>query len=214
MSRASAAKRVRNSQEAFVCGEAFQRLAEKLLPAIPSVKEGFHLVPDETGDLVACATNLAFAVELYLKGILTQLGLDVPTTHDLRALYDLIPQADRTLIESIYDTALPDEVQRLGGHLSLQLASFQLAEGPLRKPPWNDDKVSLALPDLLVRSKDLFVSWRYVFEFSPPEGSLYQVRKFEYGLLRCAAEVLRVELRVRLHESGERPLPNPLPRES
>jgi len=60
MQKASAAKKLRNSQEALVCGEAFQRLAEKLIPAIWTVKEGSsHVMPDEIGDVVACATNLA-----------------------------------------------------------------------------------------------------------------------------------------------------------
>jgi hypothetical protein len=210
MSKASTTIKVRSSQEALVCGEAFQAVAEKLIPAIWTVKDGsHHVMPNEMGDLVACATNLAFAVELYLKGLLIQLGLDVPMDHNLRNLYGAVPQSVRTLIESIYDKALPDEVHRLGGHVS-----FTFARGPLKEPPWNDYKVSLALPDLLARSKDLFVSWRYVFEFSQPEGSSYQFRQFEYGPLRCAAEVLRVELTVRLHETGERPLPNPLPGES
>lgn len=187
--------KVRNSQEALVCGESFQKLAEKLIPEIRTVKEGsHHAMPDEMGDVVACATNLAFAVELYLKGLLIQLGRNVPMDHNLRNLYGAIPQSVRTLIESTYDTALPDEVRRLGGHVS-----FRFAKGPLKEPPWNDYKVSLALPDLLARSKDLFVSWRYVYEFSQPEGSPYQFHQFEYGLLRCAAEVLRVELTARCH---------------
>jgi HEPN domain len=210
MPKPSGAAEVRSSQEALVCGEAFQRLAEKLIPSIRTVKEGAsHFMPDEMGDLVVCATNLAFAVELYLKGLLIQLGLDVPMDHNLRNLYGAVPQSVRTMIESTYDTALPDELRRLAGHVS-----FTLAKGPLEAPQWNDYKVSLALPDLLARSKDLFVSWRYVFEFCPPEGNSYQVRQFEYGLLRCAAEVLRVELTVRLHEVGERQLPNLPPSES
>ncbi len=200
-----AARKVRNAQEALACGEAFQRLAERLLPDIWKVEEGsHHLMPDEMGDVVSCATNLAFGVELYLKGLLTHLGLDVPTSHNLRGLYDALPQSVRALIESIFDKALPGEVQRLGGRVS-----FSFAKGPLKEPCWNDYKVSLALPDMLKRSKDLFVSWRYVFEFSPSGGSLYQFRQFEYGLLRCAAEVLRVELTARLHETGEGALPSP-----
>ena len=204
MGKGSAAKKVRNSQDALVCAETFQKLAEKLFPAIWSVNEGsYHVMPNEMGDVVACATNLAFAVELYLKGLLTQMDLPVPAVHDLRVLYNAMPQPVRALIESNYDTALPDEVRRLDGHVS-----FTSATGPLEEPRWDDYKVSLALPDLLERSKDLFQSWRYVFEFSQPEGSSYEFRQFEYGLLRCAAEVLRVELTVRLHETGERPLPN------
>ena len=121
-----------------------------------------------------------------------------------RRYYDAMPSPVRTLIESIYDKALPDEVRRLGGRVS-----FTSAKGPPKEPQWDDYKVSLARPALLERSKDLFQSWRYVFEFSQVEGSSYQFRQFEYGLLRCAAEVLRVELTVRLHETGERPLLNP-----
>ena len=197
----SAANKVRFSQSALVCGESFQRLAETLIPSIWTVREGaHHVMPDEMGAVVACATNLAFAVELYLKGILIQLDLDVPKNHNLRGLYDAIPQSVRTVIEGTYDTALPCEVRRLDGRVS-----FTSAIGPFGELSWNDYKESLALPDLLERSKDVFVSWRYVFEFSPSARSPYQFRRFEYGLLRCAAEALRVELTVRLHETGERP---------
>src|ERR1700694_1182123 len=88
MGKVSAAKKVRNSQDALVCAETFQKLAEKLFPAIWSVNEGsYHVMPNEMGDVVACATNLAFAVELYLKGLLTQMDLPVPAVHDLRVLY-------------------------------------------------------------------------------------------------------------------------------
>ena len=129
----------------------------------------------------------------------------MPHEHDLRVLYDLIPQPVRALIESVYDTALPDEVRQLRGRVS-----FTLAKGPIEKPLWDDyTKISLALPDLLARSKDLFQSWRYVFEFSHSEDSPYQFHQFEYGLLRCAAEAMRVEITVRLHGMGEAPPPSP-----
>jgi len=188
-------------------GEAFQKLAEGLIPRIWTVKEGpCHVTPSEMGDVVACATNLAFALELYLKGLLTELDSLVPQTHDLRVLYDAIPQPVRTIIESAYDEALPDEARRMS-RLDRR-ASFTFAKGPQEEPRWGDYKVSPALPDLLERSKDLFQSWRYVFEFSQPEGSSYQFHQFEYGLLRCAAEVLRVELTVRL-ETGGTSLPKP-----
>ncbi len=205
MVKGSVSKKARSSQDALVCAEAFQKLAETLFPEIWKVREGSsQAMPNEMGDVVVCATNLAFALELYLKGLLTQLDLQVPPVHNLRELYDAMPQEIRTLIESIYDVALPDEVRRLDGHVS-----FTFARGPLEEPLWDDYKVSLSLPDLLERSKDLFQSWRYAFEFSQPEDNSYQFRRFEYGPLRCAAEVLRVELTVRLDETGERPLPNP-----
>lgn len=194
-----------------MCGEAFQRLAEEFIPRIGVIKEeSFQAMSNELGDLVACATNLGFAIELYLKALLTQLDLPVPQVHDLRTLYDAIPQPVRALLESVYDTALPDEVRQLRGRVS-----FTLAKGPPEEPRWDDHtKISLALPDLLARSRDLFQSWRYVFEFSPPKDSPYQFHQFEYGLLRCAAEAMRVEITIRLHGTGELPPPNPSAGES
>jgi len=201
MPKGLAAKKMRDSQAALVCAEAFQRLAEEFLPRIGAIKTGVLSLSasNEVGDLVACATNLAFAQELYLKALLTHFGLPVPENHDLRALYDGIPQPVRELIESVYDVALLDTLRRLPGW-----GSFQIAKGPLEEPRWDDDKKeSPALPDLLARSRDLFQTWRYAFEFSPPADGSYQFHRFDYAPLRCAAEAMRVELTVRLRGTGE-----------
>lgn len=207
MPQGSAAKKTRLAQAALVCGEAFQRSAERFIPRIRAINENSSTVmSDELGDLVACATNLAFALELYLKALLAQLDLPVPQNHDLRALFDGLPQPVRVLIERTYLEALPDDVRVLGGRTTVVLAC-----GPLERPRFEDSNASPALPDLLARSKDLFQSWRYAFEFSQPDGSPYQFRRFEYGFLRRAAEVMRVEVTVRLSEAGVIPLPDPLP---
>ncbi len=205
MTKRSAAKKERSSQAALVCGEAFQRLAQEFIPRIGAIKENSsQAMSSELGDLVACATNIGFAIELYLKALLTQLDLPVPQVHDLRTLYGAIPQPVRELIESVYDTALPEQVRQLYGRVS-----FTIAKGPLEEPPRDDyTKVSLALPDVLARSRDLFQSWRYIFEFTQPEDSPYQFHQFEYGLLWCAAEAIRVEIMIRLHRTGEAPPPD------
>jgi hypothetical protein len=184
MDKSSAAK-VWSAQDALACAEAFQKLAEDLIPGIGTAKEGsYDVMTTKMADVVVCATNLGFALELYLKGLLKQLALEVPTGHDghnLHLLYDKMPQRVRTLIESRYDEALP-----LHGH-----ESITFAKGLLEEPGWNDYKVLPRLPDLLEKSKDLFQSWRCIFEFSPPEGSSHQFHEFAYGPLLCAAKVLR-----------------------
>lgn len=198
MPKRSAVKKERSSQAALMCGEAFQRLAQEFIPKIGAIKEkSSQAMSNELGDLVACATNIGFAIELYLKALLTQLYLQVPPVHDLRTLYDAIPQPIRELIESVYNTALPDQVRQLYGRVS-----FTIARGPPEQPPWDDSKVSQALPDVLARSRDLFQSWRYIFEFTHPEDSPYQFHQFEYGLLWCAAEAIRVEVTIRLRRTG------------
>lgn len=186
-------------QAALTCGEAFQRLAEELIPRIGSIKEeSAQAMSNELGDLVACATNLAFAIELYLKALLILLDLKVPQVHNLRDLYDRIPQPVRTLIESVYDTAWPDQVHQLRGRVAITLA-----KGPPEKPQWDDySKERLALPDLLARSKNLFQSWRYIFEFRQPKDSSYQFHQLEYGLLWCAAEAIKAEIKVRSGKAG------------
>ncbi len=84
----------RHAQAALVCGEAFQRLAAEFIPRIGVIKEtAAQAMSNELGDLVACATNLAFALELFLKALLSQLDLPVPKSHNLYILYDAIPQA-------------------------------------------------------------------------------------------------------------------------
>jgi hypothetical protein len=197
----------RHAQAALVCGEAFQRLAAEFIPKIGVIKEtSAQAMSDELGELVACATNLGFAIELYLKALLTQLGLQTLQTHDLRTLYDKIPQPVRTLIESTYDTGLVYHKWQPSDRVSITLA-----KGPLEEPRWHDrTKVSCALPELLLRPRDMFQSWRYVFEYSHPEDSPYQFHRLEYGFLWCAAETIRVEVTVRLRRTGDTPPTSPL----
>ncbi|MFZ2147987.1 MAG: hypothetical protein WAV28_12265 [Sedimentisphaerales bacterium] len=209
MSKMSKAKKERDSQAALVCGEAFQRLSKEFISRIGAIKEkSSQAMSNELGDMVVCATNLGFAIELYLKALLTQFDLPVPQVHDLRALYDMIPQPVRAIIESVYDTALPEQARQLYGRVSITLAKSPI-EGPIEEPLWDDySKVSSALPDVLARSRDLFQSWRYIFEFTQPEDSPYQFHQFDYGLLWCAAEAIRVEITIRLQGTGEAPIPS------
>lgn len=202
MKRSSETKKQRSTHAALLCGKAFQKVAEGFIPRIQLIRAESSLdLSEELGDLVACAANLGFAIELYIKALLSQLHLPVPQTHDLRTLYDAIPSQVRELIESTYDSAMPDQVRELGGHVSITVA-----KGPLQPPQWDDyASVSLSLPDVLKRSKDLFPSWRYIFEFTQAQDSPYQVHQFAYALLWCAAEAIRVEATVRLNGAGEAP---------
>ncbi len=193
------------AQSAFVCGEAFQKSAENLIPKILEVEERpAHDMPNEMGDVVVCATNLAFAIELYLKALLSQLELQVPIGHDLISLYEAIPQPIRTIVEEVYKSAILEDQSKLSHR------SFTLAKGALEVPEWNDgDKKLPFLPDLLERSKDVFPSWRYVCELKKSKNESYQFHTFEYGLLRFAAEAIRVEVAVRLSGMDETQKTNP-----
>lgn len=192
-----------NAQSAFVCGEAFQKSAEFLIPKIIPKKlkvdeQPTHDMSNKMGDVVVCATNLSFAIELYIKALLSHQELQVPKSHDLILLYNTIPQEIRAIIEEVYKSAIMEDQSKLPGN------SWTLAKGAQEAPEWNDRKKDFPyIPDLLERSKDLFQSWRYVCEVNISNGESYQFHKFEYGLLRFAAEAIRVEVVVRLSGMDE-----------
>lgn len=181
---------------ALRCAEAFQRSAEKCIPSIPEMERGSlppSSVPGRLGDLVVCATNLSFAIELYLKALLVQLNCSFKPCHDLHYLYSQMPGRVRATMESVYDAF--GRKQLLAG----ALRSITLAKGAPDEPSWDDyTKTSRGLPDLLKRSKDLFQSWRYIFEFSPLPDAAHEFFVFEYDLLWCAAETMRAETTIRL----------------
>lgn len=121
-------RRDRNTSAALVCAEAFQRLAEPFLARIADdVKEGTQPPSRNVGDLVAVASNLAFAVELYIKTLIAQLQHDVPRGHDLGKLYVAIPQHVREEIEKSYEATW--RTHWYGKH-----ASITIAKGPADQP--------------------------------------------------------------------------------
>lgn len=194
------------AQSAFVCGEAFQRSAENLIMEIWKIDEQpTNDMPKEIADVVVCATNLTFAIELYLKALLSHLELQVPKAHDLFSLYKTIPQPIRIIVEEVYESGCLEDKSNLPSY------SFTIALGQNGGiPEWNDGiKKSPCLPDLLERSKDLFQSWRYVCEINEHKNDFFQYHKFEYGLLRFAAEAIRVEVAVRLSGMDETQKTNP-----
>ncbi|MGD0862765.1 MAG: hypothetical protein ABSA21_08370 [Candidatus Limnocylindrales bacterium] len=169
--------------------DAFRRLAQPLLPEIArTLPEGPMVDPSNgLGDLVACAANLAFAVELYLKLLIALPGRSVPQTHDLRALWDAIPDWIQAKVAGRYDAARP---QWQGTY-----ASVTIAYAPRKATPEWDNYATREqdLQSLLSRSSDLFETWRYMFEIAPtpPGEPLPEHRQFEYGLLDCACGALR-----------------------
>jgi hypothetical protein len=185
-------------RSAFVCAEAFQRVADQFIPTIAGIAESKpSQMSPEMGNLVACATNLAFAIELYLKALLMYFELPVPQLHDLHTLYSKIPSEAKDLIEGTYDSSWRKEW--LG-----RKASITLSKGPPGTPHWDDNSNRpKALSDLLERAKTLFESWRYAFESKTAGPLSHELHEFEYGLLRTAAEAMRVEISLRLKDTEQ-----------
>ncbi|THJ20478.1 MAG: hypothetical protein CAF45_014585 [Nitrospira sp. CG24E] len=183
---------------ALACAESFQKTAEPFIERIAKdLPEGSLQETHERGfgDLIVSATNLAFALETYLKILRAQLGLSVPKTHDLSKLYKDLPPKVRSEIENRYDDK--GRSQPLPVRASITLGKAIRQEVPV----WQDYRQeSKALGSLLERSKDVFKVWRYVFEGDPKEDG-FQSYQFEYLLLLFACEAVRAAIRNRLDES-------------
>ncbi|MCK4850313.1 MAG: HEPN domain-containing protein [Phycisphaerae bacterium] len=184
---------------ALVCAEAFQRVAEPFLARIAEdVKEGPQAPSRELGDLVAVASNLAFAVELYIKTLLAQLEQDVPRGHNLGKLYWQIPRKVRDEIEKSWR-----EIMKRDWFGKRGIITF--AKGAPDTPKWNDKaRRVICLEDVLDRSGDVFSSWRYIYEFTEPNQGNYQFHHLEYGALISACEAIRNAINERLQGDRDR----------
>jgi HEPN domain-containing protein len=141
----------------------------------------------QIGAVVAAATNLAFALELYLKSLLAHLG-ESSRGHNLHSLYVALPSDAQAEIRRRHDATWRAEWNG-------RRASITIAKGIPEPPRW--DKYSNEPKDLvavLKRCSDCFQSWRYVLEIAVMPGSLYQYHQFEYGLLHSACIAVREPL--------------------
>ena len=173
------------------CAESFQKTGELFIDSIRQrYPEGSSLKPPSgLGELVCCATNLGFGLELYLKAILVKLGEEYPRQHDLSKLYAMLPVEVKESVERVYEGYLKSVPA--GVH-----ASITVAKGPRVPPKWFDyTKEPKDLSSVLYRSRDLFRSWRYLFEIKLGDEVSYEVHEFEYRLLQFACKALRTQLK-------------------
>jgi hypothetical protein len=173
----------------LACAEAFLRLAEPVVTRIgENVEESTQSHPflQNMGDAAAAATNLAFAIELYIKAILITSKIDA-RGHDLGKLYAAMPQHFKVVIENSYEETRKKDWN--GKYPSITVAMRPV---PANLPKWNDNRSEpLNLEALFNRSSDVFTSWRYIYEFKNADKGGWQSNRFEYGLLLSACRAMR-----------------------
>ena len=182
----------RDVNAALACAEAYLRLAEPAVIKIKELEESTepHPFSPSFGDMVAGATNLAFAIELYIKAILIVSEIEVPQGrdgHNLGKLYALMPSHFKTVIEESYVKTRNNDW--IGIYPSISLSAGQVTAAI---PKWDDTRgASLDLGALLNRSSDIFTSWRYIYEFKKPAEGEWCFHRLEYGLLLSACRAMR-----------------------
>lgn len=168
---------------ALHCADSFRETAESfIIGKFKSLPKGdLSFWHPSFGDIAACATNLAFALEIYLKCLRLQVGLPPRAAagagHDLWRLYKELPNDVRKDIEARYERG---RTQPYPANASI---SFAMQRSPLAADWYAGPEKSMEFEQVLKRSKDTFVSWRYVFEIQEPDKRHGRRQTFEYLLL-------------------------------
>jgi len=132
------------------------------------------------GQLMASATTLALAIEIYLKALRILVGMNPSSDHNLWALYKKLPQQLKDLIEASYNKLNSEERTDADGVL------LALYGGPMTEEVLQQIKATPApnggtdLKSVLLNAGDAFVTWRYLYE----KGQPGKIQLFEYGYKR------------------------------
>lgn len=185
MARSGASGGGKDVRSALHCAEAYYRLAKPFIAKIPGLDTSGTRATATIGDLVACATNLPLAIEIVLKALLASTGKPQGATHDLQRLYSDLPSELQTECQRRY-VALLRALKPTRVAITLAIAASN------SEPPWNDvHEDPTLLANLLERSKDVFLAWRYIYEVPDPVVQPIRYHHFEYGLLQLAFEAIR-----------------------
>jgi HEPN domain-containing protein len=143
----------------------------------------------DIGGMVTSATNVALAIEIYLKALILSSGRAAPQTHELPTLWSLVPQSIQDSVDRAYLQLLneksPDAV-------SLELL---VTRSPDRRPQGTRPPQSNQLKDVLARNTSAFRAWRYLF--ADPEKSAGMPLEYEFLCLSYIARALRGQTGVR-----------------
>ena len=95
----------RSPDTAVITADSFRKLSKVFTDSLIGLDRETlpQRLKEDFGGLVASATNLTLALELYLKSLRIVLGLSVPQHHNLWDLYKAVPQGYKTQIEQRYE---------------------------------------------------------------------------------------------------------------
>lgn len=157
-----------------------------------SKEEGERQALAQLGKVIVTATNLAFAVELYLK-VLCLLEKERPpeggSSHNLMKHYSMISSSKSlATVEAIY-AGLLKERKTPKGKLVVNLPRTGDSTPAPRSPETTYDASFRAV---LEDSKDVFKHWRYLYNRSLPN----EIRRltFHFDCLNLIAEALDTHL--------------------
>lgn len=132
-------------------------------------------------EIIFCASNLAFACELYLKSCCVACtNHPAPTGHKLKPIFENVPKPDRKEILEIYERIFDLKYKNLeNGEIWLKLSD---APPPKEKRP-------ATLIEVLEHYSSSYQDWRYIFALSK-KTSPSNLRCLHYSRLMCLCEAI------------------------
>jgi HEPN domain-containing protein len=117
------------------------------------------------GGVISATTNLAFAIELYLKAVAILALGEAKSGHDLRKRFEDLPADVRSSIEDCYRFRISHDVHQ-------RFLAIVVGYMKRDRPPTEDEKEAIAklshvgsgVVDLLEAHRDSFQAWRYLHE--------------------------------------------------
>ena len=158
---------------------AYYSLSATITEKLPRTDEELSSAPPSIVDLAASATNRILALELYIKACLVMFRLAVPMVHDLKILYDALPEQTRQTFEQCFNERCnlmpPHEIGWLA--VCFQMADY-CDDDALKKEAVSD----MSLAALLERNREGFLLSRYLFQ----EGKREEATRFDYEYRRLS----------------------------
>ncbi|GAW36842.1 hypothetical protein RA2_03917 [Roseovarius sp. A-2] len=142
-------------------------------------------------EIIFCATNLAFATELFLKAACVACSGKVPPGgHKLRTIFMNIPKHDRQKIIAKYDKIFASKYCDLrNGEIWFRLNDSDL---PAEKRP-------TSLLEVLDHYSTSYEDWRYIFAIRN-DANPSNLRGLHYSRLMCLCEATDQHLQNRFPE--------------
>jgi hypothetical protein len=180
--------KIKDARLAFTSANAFLEHAKPFYEDVKRSKKPYEMTLKKVGNLASSATNLTFAVELYLKSYRIIVGESYISNHNLFQQFEKLPDKHKNEIRKRYFNLLVATNDNALQDLNLLIKSEQKQ---ITKQEYSKgDNESKTIDEVLRRSSGKFTIWRYIFD-SHEKGKKFTKVKIEYGHLLLICKVFK-----------------------
>ncbi len=181
-----------DANTALIAADAFRVQSKIFIDSLPkdNLDEASQFSVRNLGGLIASATTLALALELYLKALRIVTGFPASEMHNLWSLYKHLPTDLKKAIENQYNLLNTRQDGKLASlHLEVSTEPFNdnLPDENEQLNNFSDD-----LKSVFIRSSDAFITWRYIHEGG--KRNEYVKYDYEFYRLELICDITRSQL--------------------